>query len=68
MPRLGDANAQDEYQLTDAVQVLAGGGWRVETLRTDDPRETLGVNDPADLELARAGKDPGLAGDDARPQ
>ncbi len=45
MPRLGDANAQDEYQLTDAVQVLAGGGWRVETVRTDDP---------GDLEIVRA--------------
>lgn len=54
LPRLGDANAQDEYQLTEAVQVLAEGGWRVETVRTDDPRKTLGVNDPADLELVRA--------------
>lgn len=45
LPRLSDADAQDEYRLSDAGQVLAEGGRRVETVRTDDP---------ADLGLARA--------------
>lgn len=54
LPRLSDADAQDEYRLSDAGQVLAEGGRRVETGRTDDPEKTLGVNDPADLGLARA--------------
>ena len=53
LPRLDDENAQSEYQLTDIVQVLAGGGWRVETVTTDDLEETLGINDSADLESAR---------------
>ena len=53
LPRLDDDNAQNEYQLTDIVQVLAGDGRRVQTVRTDDLEETLGINDRADLERAR---------------
>ena len=52
LPRLTDDNAQGEYQLTDAVQVLVEGGRRIETVRTDNLEEALGVNDRADLELA----------------
>ena len=62
LPRLGDANAQGEYQLTDVVRVLVEGGWRVETVPTDDPMQALGVNDRTDL--ARAG----LAGGGAQPR
>jgi bifunctional UDP-N-acetylglucosamine pyrophosphorylase / glucosamine-1-phosphate N-acetyltransferase len=62
LPRLDDANAQGEYQLTDAVRVLVEGGWSVETVRTDDPTEALGVNDRSDL--ARAD----LAGEEANPR
>jgi len=54
LPRLSDDNAQGEFYLTDVVQVLVEGGRRVETLRTESVEETLGINDPADLELARA--------------
>ena len=62
LPRLDDTNAQGEYQLTDVVRVLVQGGWRVESVRTEDPTETLGVNDRSDL--ARAG----LAGGEAHPR
>ena len=62
LPRLGDANAQGEYQLTDVVRVLVEGGWRVETVLTQDPMQALGVNDRSDL--ARAG----LAGGEAHPR
>jgi bifunctional UDP-N-acetylglucosamine pyrophosphorylase / glucosamine-1-phosphate N-acetyltransferase len=62
LPRLGDANAQGEYQLTDVVRVLVEGGWRVETVRIEDPVQALGVNDRSDL--ARAG----LAGGEAHPR
>jgi bifunctional UDP-N-acetylglucosamine pyrophosphorylase/glucosamine-1-phosphate N-acetyltransferase len=64
LPRLGDANAQGEYQLTDVVRVLVEGGWRVETVRTDNPTEALGVNARSDLARAEAG----LAGGEAHPR
>lgn len=53
LPRLTDDNAQREYYLTDLVQVLAEGGRRVETVRTDRLEEALGINDRVDLEFAR---------------
>jgi bifunctional UDP-N-acetylglucosamine pyrophosphorylase/glucosamine-1-phosphate N-acetyltransferase len=53
LPRLDDDNAQGEYQLTDVVRVLAGGGRRVETMRTDSLEEAHGINDRADLERAQ---------------
>jgi bifunctional UDP-N-acetylglucosamine pyrophosphorylase / glucosamine-1-phosphate N-acetyltransferase len=64
LPRLGDANAQGEYQLTDVVRVLVEGGWRVETVRTEDSTEALGVNDRSDLARAEVG----LAGGEAHPR
>lgn len=54
LPRLSDDNAKGEYYLTDVVQVLVEGGWRVESVRTESVEEALGINDPADLELVRA--------------
>ena len=53
LPRLDSDNAQSEYQLTDVVQVLSEGGRYVQTVRTHNLGEALGVNVPADLELAR---------------
>jgi bifunctional UDP-N-acetylglucosamine pyrophosphorylase / glucosamine-1-phosphate N-acetyltransferase len=64
LPRLGDANAQGEYQLTDVVRVLVEGGWRVETVRTENSTEALGVNDRSDLARAEVG----LAGGEAHPR
>jgi bifunctional UDP-N-acetylglucosamine pyrophosphorylase/glucosamine-1-phosphate N-acetyltransferase len=55
LPRLSDDNAQGEYQLTGVVEVL--GGQRVETVRTDNPDEALGINDRTELELAERLKD-----------
>jgi bifunctional UDP-N-acetylglucosamine pyrophosphorylase/glucosamine-1-phosphate N-acetyltransferase len=42
-------NAKKEYYLTDIIGILAGRGHRVETLMSDDPRITLGINTPEDL-------------------
>jgi bifunctional UDP-N-acetylglucosamine pyrophosphorylase/glucosamine-1-phosphate N-acetyltransferase len=53
LPRLEAENAQNEYQFTDVVQVLAEGGRRVETVQTANLEETLGINDWTDLELAQ---------------
>jgi bifunctional UDP-N-acetylglucosamine pyrophosphorylase / glucosamine-1-phosphate N-acetyltransferase len=57
LPRLRDDNAQGEYYLTDLVQILTEGGRRVETIRTDNLEDTVGVNDRADLMFAERLKD-----------
>ncbi len=57
LPRLSNDNAQGEYYLTDVVQILAEGGRPVETLRTANLEETLGINDRAHLEFAEELKD-----------
>lgn len=54
LPRLRNDNALGEYYLTDVVQVLVEGGRRVETVGSRSVEEALGINDPADLELAAA--------------
>jgi bifunctional UDP-N-acetylglucosamine pyrophosphorylase / glucosamine-1-phosphate N-acetyltransferase len=57
LPRLRDDNAQGEYYLTDLVQILTERGRRVETVRTDNLEDTVGVNDRADLKFAERLKD-----------
>jgi bifunctional UDP-N-acetylglucosamine pyrophosphorylase / glucosamine-1-phosphate N-acetyltransferase len=52
LPRLTNENAQREFYLTDVVGILAGAGQRIETVRTDNLEETLGINDRAHLEFA----------------
>ncbi len=57
LPRLSNDNAQGEFYLTDVVQILAENGRRVETLRTANLEETLGINDRAHLGFAEELKD-----------
>ena len=52
--RLSPENAQGEYYLTDVVGVLSDAGYPVATLLADDPMETAGVNDRAQLAVAEA--------------
>ncbi|HWW54600.1 MAG TPA: NTP transferase domain-containing protein, partial [Acidimicrobiales bacterium] len=52
--RLSPENAQGEYYLSDTVEVLADAGYPVVCLVTDDPMETAGVNDRAQLAIAEA--------------
>lgn len=47
-------NAQGEYYLTDVVAVLHDAGYLVSSLVADDPMETAGVNDRAQLAVAEA--------------
>jgi bifunctional UDP-N-acetylglucosamine pyrophosphorylase/glucosamine-1-phosphate N-acetyltransferase len=47
-------NVQGEYYLTDVVEVLAEAGHKVVSLVADDPSETHGVNDRAQLAAAEA--------------
>ncbi|MGH8996176.1 MAG: bifunctional UDP-N-acetylglucosamine diphosphorylase/glucosamine-1-phosphate N-acetyltransferase GlmU [Acidimicrobiales bacterium] len=52
--RLSPSNAQGEYYLTDVVEVLSGAGYSVGAMVIDDPVETAGVNDRAQLAAAEA--------------
>jgi bifunctional UDP-N-acetylglucosamine pyrophosphorylase/glucosamine-1-phosphate N-acetyltransferase len=47
--RLTPENAQGEYYLTDAIEVLRAAGHKVIAMTVDDPAETIGVNDRAQL-------------------
>lgn len=49
LERVGNANAQAEYYLTDVIGILIGDGGRVAAHVCADPREAAGVNTPGDL-------------------
>jgi bifunctional UDP-N-acetylglucosamine pyrophosphorylase/glucosamine-1-phosphate N-acetyltransferase len=53
LPRLGKANAQGEYYLTDLVGLAVASGRRVVAFELQDPEEALGVNTLAQLAMAR---------------
>jgi bifunctional UDP-N-acetylglucosamine pyrophosphorylase/glucosamine-1-phosphate N-acetyltransferase len=50
--RLSPENAQGEYYLTDAVEVLRSAGHKVIGMAADDPAEAIGVNDRVQLAAA----------------
>ncbi len=52
--RITPENAQGEYYLTDIVEVLADAGYQVTSMVAEDPMETAGVNDRAQLAVAEA--------------
>ena len=52
--RVGNANAQGEYYLTDTVELLIAAGKRVTPVPVADYRSVLGVNDRVELSDARA--------------
>jgi len=52
--RLGNANAQREYYLTDVVAAAVGAGVPVAAVAIDDETETLGVNDKVQLARVEA--------------
>jgi bifunctional UDP-N-acetylglucosamine pyrophosphorylase/glucosamine-1-phosphate N-acetyltransferase len=54
MRRITPANAQGEYYLTDAIEVLRSAGHKVIAHVTSDPAEALGVNDRAQLAAAES--------------
>jgi len=49
LERVGTDNAQNEYYLTDVIEVLAREGKKMESVQTDDPDETIGINSRMDL-------------------
>jgi bifunctional UDP-N-acetylglucosamine pyrophosphorylase / glucosamine-1-phosphate N-acetyltransferase len=54
MPQIGNANAQGEYYLTDAVELLLASGRRIAPVPVADYRSVLGVNDRVELANASA--------------
>ncbi|PZS20792.1 MAG: hypothetical protein DLM54_05370 [Acidimicrobiales bacterium] len=52
--RLSPQNVQGEYYLTDAIGVIHDAGYRVVSVAADDPAETVGINDRAQLGSAEA--------------
>jgi bifunctional UDP-N-acetylglucosamine pyrophosphorylase / glucosamine-1-phosphate N-acetyltransferase len=52
--RIGTANAQGEYYLTDTVELLLAAGRRVAAVPVADYRSVLGVNDRVELAAAAA--------------
>lgn len=47
-------NAQQEYYLTDLVEIFNRKGWSTNAMIVEDPEETMGVNDRVDLANAEA--------------
>jgi bifunctional UDP-N-acetylglucosamine pyrophosphorylase/glucosamine-1-phosphate N-acetyltransferase len=52
--RLSPENAAGEYYLSDVIAVLHDAGYKVVSMVADDPLETVGVNDRAQLAEAEA--------------
>lgn len=52
--RVAPAGDPAEHRLNDVYAVLAGAGYRVASFTADDPMETAGVNDRAQLAVAEA--------------
>lgn len=54
LENLSTDNAQGEYYLTDVIKHLNDSGYRVGAVAVNDPNETLGINDRAELANADA--------------
>jgi bifunctional UDP-N-acetylglucosamine pyrophosphorylase/glucosamine-1-phosphate N-acetyltransferase len=49
LPQVGRANKQQEYYLTDCVEILHGAGKKVSSLCVDNAQEILGINSKKEL-------------------
>ena len=52
LEKIRPENVQEEYYLTDAIEVLTKKGHRVEAYTTDEADEIIGINSRKDLSLA----------------
>ena len=52
LEKIRPENVQEEYYLTDAIEVLTRKGHRVEACTTDEADEIIGINSRKDLSLA----------------
>ena len=53
LPRLGCANAQKEYYLTQVPELMVQQGLKVDTYFTKDGDDLRGINTPEDLEICK---------------
>lgn len=54
LDHINDDNEQSEYYLTDVLGILAEMDLNVETVKTDDPNEALGINSRQELSVAES--------------
>ena len=54
LPRLGCANAQKEYYVTEVPELMVKCGMKVETYFTKDGDDLRGINTPEDLEICES--------------
>ncbi|MFM9281707.1 bifunctional UDP-N-acetylglucosamine diphosphorylase/glucosamine-1-phosphate N-acetyltransferase GlmU [Paenibacillus jiagnxiensis] len=52
LDRITNQNAQQEYYLTDVIGIMRGDGDNIEAYMTNDPAESIGVNDRVALSEA----------------
>lgn len=52
LPQIGSDNAQNEIYLTDIIAIGRNNNRRIGTILGDDNNEIIGVNSPAELQLA----------------
>lgn len=52
LQKVSNSNAQNEYYLTDVIEILKKDGHIISAYQTDKPNETLGVNDRVALATA----------------
>ncbi|MDF2839385.1 MAG: glmU [Clostridia bacterium] len=52
LKKLTNNNAQGEYYLTDALQIIRAEGFEIAAFKTDDPAEIMGVNNKLQLSEA----------------
>lgn len=52
LKKLTNNNAQGEYYLTDALQIIKAEGYGIAAFKTDDPAEIMGVNNKLQLSEA----------------
>ena len=51
LPKLGCANVQKEYYVTEVPELMVKNGMKVETYFTQDGDDLRGINTPEDLEI-----------------
>lgn len=54
LPKIGCANAQKEYYVTEVPELMVKEGMRVETYFTKDGDDLRGINTPEDLEICES--------------
>ena len=54
LPKLGCANVQKEYYVTEVPELMVRHGLKVDTYFTQDGDDLRGINTPEDLEICQS--------------